>query len=491
MPSQVRAAGTGVNDTSFGSRNWDNPHSITQEGLSNGYAYGREGTSRYLKTSSHGFSIPANSTIDGIQARIKRGKTEALSSQTAKDLRVRLVKGGAVQSAEDKADTVTNWGYNSPSFKTYGGSTDLWSNTWTVADINASNFGLVLAAEMDDTDSFVDYIELTVWYSEALPDQSPISPPAPGAGQTRVIATAGAGANDAGSGTVAWTNAENVTAEDQVNATTSSALNNSSSQNLTTGTHGFNLPSNASVDGIWARVRRRPSGSGTLQDNSVLLKKTSGFTASNRASASNWYGAYADGVYGGISDKWGTTWTHTDINHNDFGFVFQAKEVASLATSPQVDVVQIAVYYTLIDAPPPPPEDEEEEEGEIGAFGELVVIKEDNINVLPQAQAQPEISIGVAPEGDAVAYTVNGTTYTSDYKKVATQTEITLTATYTLPDAEPLEFEWFFGDGIKGYGNPVTHTWIVANKNAKLALRITDSKRRVHTTSRQLYLEEA
>ena len=117
-------------------------------------------TSRYLLATNFGFSIPAGATIDGILVEIEKN---AGLLDTITDDRVRLVKGGTVQST-DKASG-TNWP-TSDAYSSYGGAADLWSGTWESTDINASNFGVALSATGLGTAS-VDHMRITITYTEA------------------------------------------------------------------------------------------------------------------------------------------------------------------------------------------------------------------------------------------------------------------------------------------------------------------------------------
>lgn len=50
------------------------------------------------------------------------------------------------------------------------------------------------------------------------------------------------------------------------------------------------------------------------------------------------------------------------------------------------------------------------------------------------------------------------------------------------------EYRWDFGDGVIGYGNPVTHIYRVANFQTQASVRLTDSKGRRWFTRAQMYL---
>jgi Tfp pilus assembly protein PilX len=120
-----------------------------------------------LDATGFGFTIPADATITGIQASIERSASHTSSID---DQDVYLLLAGATRGS-DKGKTSTYWG-TSDQTSSYGGSTDLWTATWTPADVNASTFGVRVKADNDNGSSrsaFVDHIQITVWYRPAPP----------------------------------------------------------------------------------------------------------------------------------------------------------------------------------------------------------------------------------------------------------------------------------------------------------------------------------
>lgn len=157
--------GTGANDSAVGTEAWSNPTRITSTNLSFASATGFFGTSysNYLKATNFGFSIPTGATIEGIEATIRRIGVETIS-----DERVRIIKSNGSIGTTDKS-SVGVWSTSATSV-TYGGSTELWGETWTAADINSSTFGLALQVEMTAAavaQAGVDSISMKIYYSVA------------------------------------------------------------------------------------------------------------------------------------------------------------------------------------------------------------------------------------------------------------------------------------------------------------------------------------
>jgi hypothetical protein len=88
--------------------------------------------------------------------------------QRARDLdrAVNLVKGGVIGGSNlaSSAAWSTTDGYTM-----YGGPTNLWGQTWTVADVNASNFGLALSARVQNGTVRVDHMRISIFSISTLP----------------------------------------------------------------------------------------------------------------------------------------------------------------------------------------------------------------------------------------------------------------------------------------------------------------------------------
>ena len=177
MANQVKNGGTFADDSAVGTETWSNPSNAQTSNDSYASAsvlsvIAINTITHYLKVTNFGFTIPTGATINGVLARIERkadidGSPDGAGAQ---DNIVKLVKGGTV-SGNNKQ--VTNFYPDVDTYRSYGGSADLWGLTFTYTDINASNFGIVLSSKGITSGSgetvtiTVDHIELTVYYTEA------------------------------------------------------------------------------------------------------------------------------------------------------------------------------------------------------------------------------------------------------------------------------------------------------------------------------------
>lgn len=158
-----KSPGTIVDDATEGSASWSNPGNA--KATDNLYATVTTGapgaeSSHFLKATNFGFTLPPTATVTGILVGIER------SSSTFQnvDAKVTLVRGGSVLSKLNRAsgEAWPNLDY----FAFYGGSDDLWGQTWSPAeDINSSGFGVALRVKGTGT-ARVDWIAITVYYTE-------------------------------------------------------------------------------------------------------------------------------------------------------------------------------------------------------------------------------------------------------------------------------------------------------------------------------------
>ncbi len=117
--------------------------------------------SQHLETNNHGFSIPSDAKITGIQVDIKRRS----NSLGITDNEIRLHQTNNQITGNNKATAIV-WPILA-SYATYGGPTDLWGKTnWTPTIINGAFFGLMMEATAATADDIaqVDHVRITVYY---------------------------------------------------------------------------------------------------------------------------------------------------------------------------------------------------------------------------------------------------------------------------------------------------------------------------------------
>lgn len=170
MPSSgPRSAGTAATDLTVGTLGWSNLAQITSS--NNTYcdrSFGSSGQQTgYLKTTNYGFALAAGSTVDGIVAEFEASH---INVNPPFFLSVKSYKGGTVGGDEKVSGTISTT--STDTYYSFGGSADLWGQTWAYTDINASNFGAGAAFQSTGGASIrVDHARITVYYT------LPLSPP--------------------------------------------------------------------------------------------------------------------------------------------------------------------------------------------------------------------------------------------------------------------------------------------------------------------------
>lgn len=159
--------GAVFNDPAFGSPLWTDPGNAQTSDNAEAGAIPGAGNTQYLHANNFGFNIPSPALIVGIEATIERRSTTGIIT----DSRVRIVKGGVIGATEKASGAA--WP-NVEAVQTYGGPSDLWGETWTAADINANNFGVVLSVNGAADAAFVDHMALKVYYELCIQTPQPV-----------------------------------------------------------------------------------------------------------------------------------------------------------------------------------------------------------------------------------------------------------------------------------------------------------------------------
>lgn len=157
----------------------------------------------------------------------------------------------------------------------------------------------------------------------------------------------GTGADDAAVGTLTWTNPGNITNSDNVYATISTT-NTTTTHYLKGTNYGFSIPAGATINGITASLERKfAGGGGAVNDSRISIVKSDGSVgATNKSSGGAWPTTEGSVNYGSSADLWGETWTPSDINNSNFGFVMSASTSPAVSVTLSVDAYQITVDYT-------------------------------------------------------------------------------------------------------------------------------------------------
>lgn len=159
-----------------------------------------------------------------------------------------------------------------------------------------------------------------------------------------------------GSG-ILWTAPGNAKTSNNFYATCTFSSTGQSSAQLTATAFGFQIPAEATIQGIRVRVERHSSPAGqSVRDQLVRLVLPGGTLSDNLASTgTDWPAADDSAFYGGASHLWGmgTQLTPAAVNSSDFGVQFTCGSFSSGQSFALVDEFLVTVYYSTTPAPVP------------------------------------------------------------------------------------------------------------------------------------------
>jgi len=119
------------------------------------------GSTKYLRLTGFGFTVPDTAQILGITVQVE-GQI-ACPSGCSTLSRAHIVKNG-IESVSKPW-----WPFVLENTTTIGSSTDLWSNTWTPAEIRAANFGVSLYGSGSGATYKVDHVKISITYDPNPP----------------------------------------------------------------------------------------------------------------------------------------------------------------------------------------------------------------------------------------------------------------------------------------------------------------------------------
>jgi len=120
----------------------------------------------YLKAVNFNPAIGGSATICGIEIEIQKRATGINILTSVSDGVVRLIKNGIIVGTNKPKSG--KWPTTDTYF-TYGSNSDLWGTTLTPADVNSSNFGIALSADLVGVIALlptarINHIRMTIYY---------------------------------------------------------------------------------------------------------------------------------------------------------------------------------------------------------------------------------------------------------------------------------------------------------------------------------------
>lgn len=155
--------GAGSDDASIGTVAWINPNNITLADGSNATfsPTGFPVSSHYLKALGFAFTVPTTAAIRGVlvEYRLTFPGTGSFIQNS-----IKLVKGGTISGTDQSTGGSIASGL---SYKSWGGSGNMWGLVLIPSDINSATFGSVFSATQDsdpDRTMQCDHARITVYY---------------------------------------------------------------------------------------------------------------------------------------------------------------------------------------------------------------------------------------------------------------------------------------------------------------------------------------
>jgi hypothetical protein len=157
------------------------------------------------------------------------------------------------------------------------------------------------------------------------------------------------GADNSSYGSIVWTNPTNVLSTDD-NDTNAALTSATQTHYLEATNFGFSIPQSATINGIEATFEIACTGPGELLNERERIVKGGTIGSTNKTGVWSSCGATdTTQTIGGPSDKWGETWTPSDINSTDFGVVTSIGEEGVSSKNVYIDHIQIKIYYSIPD----------------------------------------------------------------------------------------------------------------------------------------------
>jgi uncharacterized protein YbcV (DUF1398 family) len=112
---------------------------------------------------------------------------------------------------------------------------------------------------------------------------------------------------------------------------------------------GFNIPSNATITGVFVDIQRLAGMPNAIKDSAVYLMENNVNISINKADSITWPTVDTYTSYGDSIDLWGAVLTPAIVNNTAFGLFFKPfnSDTTGLFIAADVDYISMSVYYTI------------------------------------------------------------------------------------------------------------------------------------------------
>lgn len=170
MPTSSQICGTGTQllttEPAGTTEQWNQPQNINADDGTTTAPFNALTTSRtatrYLKAAEFGHSIPAGSTITGIELELDL--TTAGTNVQPYQIRLSGVTSGLSDDLSDNLNLPSN------QTKTFGDSTETWGKSWTISELEADTFSAYISVTGTTPTNFfttnIDYVKTIIHYDD-------------------------------------------------------------------------------------------------------------------------------------------------------------------------------------------------------------------------------------------------------------------------------------------------------------------------------------
>jgi len=165
---------------------------------------------------------------------------------------------------------------------------------------------------------------------------------------TAVANDPGTAANDNDTGTIDWTDPDNVLADDANDAEFTAGAGATTSHYLKVTNFGFALPATATINGIKMSMKIEAESADNMYDDGVYIVKDDVIGTTDMSSATAWPTTESRTERGNPTNKWGESWNHLDINKTGFGVAVSA--IGENNKKACINHIRMIVYYTEMES---------------------------------------------------------------------------------------------------------------------------------------------
>jgi len=167
-----------------------------------------------------------------------------------------------------------------------------------------------------------------------------------------ILTKGGNSAVSEGGGNDSWDNVTFILIQDG-NYSTDDITKNDASEYAKAYNYQFNIPDDATINGIIMRITRYSENSSDITDNEVyLIDSSRNPKGENKATTNGWATNAETVAYGGSSDLWGAEWSVDDINNANFGIAVDVANSNNLNRMAHIDYLELSIHYSRPDSTP-------------------------------------------------------------------------------------------------------------------------------------------